>query len=445
MRRWIVTCLAGLPFACGCAQGTGILSKTQKASEEAHVRWNKVRARVKLQLAQAQYDAQHLNESLRELEEALSLDPDNADACVLLARIRLEQNRIPDARQALEHAARIQPDHAEAAYVAGIVAQRCDDWSTALSCYTRAAGLRPAEADYVAAAAEALMAMNRAPEALALIESRLSDFDDDARLRFLSAQVHSELGLSDAAAERMRQAARAADNDRAIQAALGLALAEAGRDVEAVGVLAPLYHAMVKSGATAAKERNQPGGDARCVTVSSAAVGLILARCHYQLGNLNEARRCLADLIGRDPDDAQAWLLLARVASDQNDGSAASEAAENAVRLAGHHAATHLVAALIWLRDNELDRAADAAKRAATLDRNDPTSLCLLGRAREAAGLDQQASEAYAQALVRDPRCELARALLDRLTARSEKLTPPPQHAASPTEGAPSFEEGNAP
>lgn len=444
MKRWMLTCLAGLPFVCGCAQGMGALSKAPKASEEAHARWNKVRARVKLQLAQAQYEAQHLNESLRELEEALSLDRNNADACILLARIRLEQNRIPDARQALEHAVRIQPDHPEAAYVAGIVAQRCEDWSTALDCYTRAAALRHSEPDYVAAVAEALVAMDRAPEALALIESRLVEFDDDARLRYLAAQIHAELGQSEAAAERMRQAARAADNDRTLQAALGLALADAGRDIEAVGVLAPLYHATVRSGATPSDARNTPGKDARFATVSPGAIGLTLARCQHRLGNFEEARRVLGELIGRDPSDAQAWLLLARTASDQGDRPAASEAAENAVRLAGHRGATHLVAAMVWLRGSDFDRAAHAAQRAAELDQEDPIGLCVLGQAREGAGRDQQACDAYAQALMRDPECELARALLDRLTARSEEVAPP-QHAASASDRTTALEEGSPP
>jgi predicted Zn-dependent protease len=301
--------------------------------------------------------------------------------------------------------------------------------------FTLASDAAPTDADYLAARAEALFAAGRAVDALDLLESRVPNFDDDARLRSLAGAIYRTLGMDDVAAERFRQAVSRSGSDAEGQRELGFALAAAGKDVQAVGILAPLV-------AAAAAEKPLSPAD------GSPAVKLTLARCQYRLGLYPQARQCIRSLLKNDPHDSQAWLLSARISIDEDDWTSARSALDRLDKGRTATAEVQLLIAYVSLRLRDYDAAANAARIAARIDSQDPTSLCLLGQIHEARGAFQEARDAYVQAVSRDPDCRLARELLAQLshsTPNADAPEPSPPLRGARADAASPWSEGHAP
>lgn len=420
-RRSLLIC-ALIASVAGCQDFQKAQQSWNETKNARGEHWRQVRCDVKRRLAESQLQAGQLDEALREIDAALELNPADAPSHILLARIQLEQGHPAAARRAIDQALNLQPQNGEALFTAGLVAERIENQEEAYTFYTKAASVAPGNADYLAAQAETLVALGRVSDALDLVESRRPDFAENPRLHDLAAELYRALGMKSESIACLRKAAVAAGDDPKLAAQLGVALSQAGQDVEAVGLLDPLMRRLEASPANS--DKPSPG---RSVDSDAAIIRLSLAGSQRRLGRLDAARRAIDAQLRADPDDTQAWLLLARIELDAAEWEAALDAAGHAIRLSEESPEARLMHAIAAMKSGDYRAAIKSARIAVQRDTADTTALCLIGQCHEARGERDEAREAYMAALARDPACDVALALLKQFdAARARNSAPPP-------------------
>ena len=160
----VATGVLTLLLAAGC-QSTA--HKTDKA--QATKKWNAARASVLLSLAREQYQSGNFDKCRATLDDALKMVPESPAAHILSAKVSIEQGKLEMAERELKVARGYAPNDAEAHYLSGVVYQRWQKPQTAYEFYKAASEKSPAELAYLLAQAEMLVAMDKAPDALALL------------------------------------------------------------------------------------------------------------------------------------------------------------------------------------------------------------------------------------------------------------------------------------
>jgi len=385
-----------LAHAGGCSS----LLKPPDSKAEADLRWRKIRAQLKYQLALESYEKGRLDEAHHTLQEVVGLYPDDADAYVLLTRLRLEKGETAAASEALDQALRCGGDSPETDYLSGMIAQRYERFDVALDWYRSASERSPNDVQYVLAVAEMLVTLNRFDEALSLVKTREPDFDNSAALRSLVGEVHMIRGQYAEAAEAFRAAHRIDPEDTMATSDLATALVLAEQYAEARDVFLEIEKAQ---GDLARHQRTA------------------LGRCCMKLGDAQTARTEYRKLVESDPQDVEAWKGLAEAALELHDLMTARQAAGKCYELApgdGQHA---LLYGFVCYRQKDDSEAAAALRVAVHLLKDDPMAHCLLGRCLQRLGRTDEARNCYRQALAVQPDNPWARQLLQQLSDEHAK------------------------
>jgi len=334
MHSWLGRALAGgiLVFSAGCHRPAH-----PEAKQQAEQRWKEVRARVKLQLGRQQYEGGLFEEATDTLAEAVSLDPRQLEAYVLLARANLERAKPATAQQVLDAARKAGLDSADLHYTQGVLFEQRDQIDAATQEYARARAMDPGNADYFIAYVECLVSANRAAEAMPLLDENLHRFDESFSVAALAGHVATLLGDDDRAGVYFARAS-VVDDESVIAEQHGLLLARAGRCEEAVAVLGPV-----------AQQEDAEG---------SGAVRRALATCELALGRAVAAKGRMLDYAHAHPDDAAAQIILAQAAIETDDLATADRALAVVEQRAANHAAVSLTRAAWHWRQGEYPAAA---------------------------------------------------------------------------------------
>jgi len=385
--------------------------------------WDTVRGGVQLQLARQHYDAGRLRESETVLRQVLALSPEDVNAYHLATRVYLEMGELAKARDVSSSARDIAGGDAETFYLAGIVAQRYGEKEEALAHYLEAQSLAPNTAEYVMAAAELWVALDKPGEALRLVESRIRDFDGSAAMRMLAARVCRMLNRRVPAIEHSREARRLGGDDARLDIEAALILVWAGAYEEAIGPLRTHVDAAMTSRSLSASQHGGAGvwpasktGARRTDETPASAVtpSIIhaLARAYMATGHGDDARAVLKPLMSADGTDVTAWSLFARAALSTGDLTAASEAISTFHSRGEPTSETLLLEALVLHLRGDPIRAGNAATRVLELDGRNEPALWLAGRAAQAMGENELARQAYVRALAVGTRPHVTRHLL---------------------------------
>ena len=379
-----------LAAAAGCETTTH-----RQHCDQAQGRWNRVRARVKRQLATQQFEAGHTREAVASAEEALGLDPADAETYVLLIRALLEAGDLSAAERALKAAEAMDLDSPELTYLRGVLAERSQRLSSALEHYRRAQQLDPSQMDYLVAEAECLVALHRPEEARRRVLESLDRFDRDGTLDTLLAEISLMLGDDRTAVAALRRAMPLVGADPLVAEEFGLVLVRLGRFAEALSVLKPLI-----------EDRSGPG--------SSGAAVRAAAQCYLELGRPDEAATLMGQWLRDHPEDGPAWLLQARAALARGDLLTARRAAETAARTAPRAAEAHLLHGYVCWRQGRRDQAQASLERALRLQPDDALAHYLAARVLAENGKTDRARQHWDRAVQLDPQCTPARNGPDR-------------------------------
>ena len=144
--RWLFAVMAAMAIGVAGCQEDQRTHQDQKQQAQTH--WNQVRAKIKRQLAQQQYQSGELEAAISTIRESLGLDPSCVESYVLLGRTLLEKGDLAQAKQTLQAAEALGLSSAELSYAQGMVTERTGELAAAVEHYQQAHRLNPADQDF---------------------------------------------------------------------------------------------------------------------------------------------------------------------------------------------------------------------------------------------------------------------------------------------------------
>lgn len=398
-RQLTLVIIAATVLGTGCAT-----VPMSEATDQAHQRWDRMRGRVQLQLAEQEFRAGLFDDAAKTALESIALDPTSPGPYVVAVMAQLERGKPASAQELLAEADRMEVASTELSYLTGVLLEQRGELADALALYRRARTLQPKSVDYLVAEAECLVALGRSAEALALLDESVDGVDERGTVHALAAHIAALNHSTKEALRRYGKAVAAGANDRVIAEEMGRLLVEAHRWEEALAVLEPLD-----------VESDDAG--------TNGAVRKALAKCHLALGDGLSAKRLLKDFALRHPADAPAQLLLAKASLAAGDIVTALRAIDAARQYAPDWPEVWFVrAAIHWKRGSFPSAASDLFDVLA----NDPRDIeahCLLAEVLGAQKHIEAAKEHFHRALELDPECAWAAAGLKALT-RADATVP---------------------
>ncbi|QOV90234.1 tetratricopeptide repeat protein [Humisphaera borealis] len=373
---------------------TGCGSSDNKPSEKevAQKRWAAARSGVMVTLAKDQYRNGDLDRARTTVDDALRLSPENPQARLVSARLYIEKSQLESAERELIAARAITPNDGEAYYLSGIVMQRWQKNDKALENYKIACEKSPAELAYVLAVAESLVSLDRANEALELLQSKADYFEHSGTIRDAIGQLYMQQGKYAEAARNFRQATVLAEDEPAIKERLAMALFKAGQHRETADVLSKLV--------------------ALETFAKRADLWAMLGECQVILGRARDARYSYESASRLDEFSPSIWRGLGRAALESGDLQRAELAFKKSLRFDDERPETHLLLGYLFTRQNKFDEALQAFLAASKLDPKDTVALCMVGYVYEKSGKPELAAKYYARALQIRPSDEMARKLM---------------------------------
>lgn len=310
----------------GCAAHGEHTSRQIKAAEE---RQAMVKTGLSWQQAHQHFMAGNLDKALTTIDQAIELNADVARSHALRGRILMEMGRLEQARDALLTAQRLDDKHLDAHYYLGVVYERFSQPERALACYKAAAALDQANPQYVVAAGEMLIAMQRLDEAQSWLDASKDRFTHNAGVRQLLGQIAGLRGDKAQAAQYLYEARLLAPDDLPLLEELVRAQMAAGKTSDADFHLSALL-------------RNAGYAD-------RSDLKALRASLYMRMSRFAEARSLLSTLTADgEPgaNDAALWVMLAESCVKTQDWGRLRIAANRAIALAPQRSEGYLLRAL---------------------------------------------------------------------------------------------------
>ena len=157
------------------------------------------------------------------VDEALKLNPKDANLHILSAKLGIEQGELELAERELATARVLDPKNAEADYLSGVICQRWQKPDAAAEFYEIACEKNPAELAYVLARAEMLVAMDRRSDAITMLQEKCTYFEHSATIRDALGELLVQDGQHALAVETLQEASVLAADDLSIREHLAMA------------------------------------------------------------------------------------------------------------------------------------------------------------------------------------------------------------------------------
>jgi Flp pilus assembly protein TadD len=376
--------------AAGCESDSTAKQPTPK--EAATAQWNGARAAVLGGLADDQFKTGNFEKSRLTVDQAMQLDPKDANLHLLSAKLAIEQGQLELAERELGAARTLDPKNAEADYLSGVICQRWQKPDAAAEFYESACEKDPAELAYVLARAEMLVAMDHRKDAIALLQEKMTYFEHSATIRDAVGQLLVQENQYPLAVETLREASVLASDDLSIRDHLAMACFINKDYREAADLFTRLMR--------------DPAYDAR------ADIHLAHGECLMQLDRVADARAEFEAACRLDPSSPQGWLGVAKTAMASGDLRRTELSIDRVQSIDPDSADAMLMLGYLRMTQNRFPEAMAAFRTASTLDRSDPVSLCMMGYVLEKTGRSDEASPFFAKALRLKPNDELAMKLM---------------------------------
>ena len=378
--------LRRLTLACSVVLAVAGCQKKGNHDEwvrDADTRWEKLRTGVMVDMAYQQFRAGQLDVAEKTVRDAMKSDPDAAPLHLLAGRISLERGQLERAYHLFGNAITLDDQDDRPYFYQAIVLQRWQQYDKALEYYELAYEHQPDNPSYLLASAEMLAALDRMPEAIALLESKMTYFDSSAAIRAGLGHFYALNGDDERSAHMFAEASMLHPDDPRIEEELALAQVRVNKPQMAIRTLEKLL----------AREDSQGRDD----------LWRTLAGQYVAVGKTAEARQVYVDLTRRDPTRVDDWVQLGELAWKLKDYGSVLAAANRIVHLAPKRHEGYLLAGMVWHRRGRLEEALRMFDQAAELAPDSATPLILRGVALQGSGKRAAAADAYLKALERQP------------------------------------------
>lgn len=203
------TCLVlAVLLLASCASQRG-----KEMREQAYSRMDRVNAGILNEQATTAFETGQLNKAINLANQAVERFPKGSTHHVLRGRILMELDRLAEAERSLRQAIELNEEEAQAHYFLGIVFERLSRDDLAHEQFITASEMQPEKLQFLMAAVESLMAQDRLDEAETILNDRFNDFEHNAALHHLHAQLMVMQGRGDEASSSYEMASLLAPED----------------------------------------------------------------------------------------------------------------------------------------------------------------------------------------------------------------------------------------
>jgi tetratricopeptide (TPR) repeat protein len=245
---------------------------------------------------------------------------------------------------------------------------------------------------------EMLVAMDRANEALALLQDKVTYFENSAVLCDAVGMLLMDQDRGPEAIDMLRRASILAPDDATIREHLAMVLYRFGQFADAAETLVQLL-----------KDDHY---------AQRADLWLTLGECQIELRRPADARDSFQTATDIEPASAPAWLNLAKAAMTLGDLRRADLSVRRAMELSPDDSEAILLQGYLRLKENRLADALNCFGQASAMDRQDTVSLCMIGYVMQKMSRPGEAVRYYAAALRIKPEDEMAKKLLASVDLR---------------------------
>lgn len=388
----LASVLVGSALMPGCAR--------QRTWEEEKVLakrgYTDLRSGMMLDMAEGHFASGQLDNAEKVVTDAARIDPTHPGLHTMAGRIALERGELEKAARLFNSAIALNEEREivkpEPHYYLGVVLQRWQRHDEAYNAYSRAYEAEPDNPAHILAMGEMLVSAGNRDEAIELLESKTTYFDQSAALRASLGYLYRMEGQADLAVNALREASLLDPEDVRLREELAIVQLQAGQPKDAAQTLRVLLE--------------EPGHQER------DDLRRKLATAYIQTNNLQAARQVYVDLTQRKQATGDDWVKLAQLAWQTGDVSSTLFASQQAIRLSPQNADAFLLLGMAWQKKGNDNNALLMFDRAATYAPSNPTALVLRGLTLQRQGKTEAAAEAYRQALLRQPGDTRAKKLL---------------------------------
>lgn len=390
MRLSFTLAVALLLIAAGCQH-----TKPPDQKAEAQKNWNDARSTILYSLAEDQYKAHDYDKCLETLEKAMKMTPEAPLLHALAAKVDIEQGKAELAEKELELARKFGPNEPEPYYLSGVIYQRWQKPLTALEFYRDASQRAPAELQYILAEGEMLVALNRIPDALALLQAKVAYFENSGTIRDAVGQLLVQSGRYAEAVDMFREASILSEDNDGIRERLANACFLCKQYRESAQVLSQLTEKDPYS--------------------KRADLFAMLGECRFNLNDTHGAKLAFEMATELNSLSARYWQGLGRAELEGGDLRGAELALRRSIGVDPSLSETHLLLGYARLREGKFSEALTSFRQANRLDGSDTVSLCMIGYTCEKMGRRDEAADCYARALRIRPDDDMAKQLMAQI------------------------------
>jgi tetratricopeptide (TPR) repeat protein len=304
MKTIFVTGLTAVVLFTGCSTGSKKPADT----------WNKTSARIKLPLAQQQFEAGNFSEAEKSVVELLKNNNAIPEAHLLLGKILLVQAHEAKALEEISLALKYNEKLDQAWYLLGLIDEEKNDINAAQVNIARACSLAPENDSYAAAMVRIHVSKSEYEKAASFLESSMNQAPRNARLKYLYAQLLQRQNKLKEAQNYYEQARILSPDEMEISEALGCCYILSSKWPEA----AQLFE-------TAANNCNDP--DKKNSYIELAAT------CSMNSRQYAKAARTLDNIAAQQRDNPDLWLKMGQAALGSGSASRALTCAQRALNL----------------------------------------------------------------------------------------------------------------
>jgi tetratricopeptide (TPR) repeat protein len=396
MTRKAKVAVAVFGFVLAAIAGCQTQAEYKKLAKQ---RWEKASAKIKLALAQQQYDGGQYEKANNTIQECLSSDADNPQIHLLYGKLLLARGHLHPAQKELTVAIEQNDQLHEGWYWLGVAAEQSTSLHEAYEHYSRAMSLQPTAVDYILAVADVLVTLDRTKQARELLTDKMTSMPGDVSLKVAAADLDLRNGETLEAARLYEQALLLRGSDDDIAESLGYCHILGRRWQQAAEIFEALSD--------------------RCQDEQKRQVYLeLVGLCSMNAGRYGRAAGCLGKLSAVERDNAEFWLRMGQAALGAGSGKQAFVCSQRALALRpGWAEATALRGCAQYLCGDYNAAISSFEQVAGQEERYDQLAWVMTGRCYERLGEWKKADRAYTKALQIKPESELAQFLAKAMDA----------------------------
>jgi Flp pilus assembly protein TadD len=356
MRGTSIVAVCGLGAVLGLGQVgcSGQGNYTREGASVAKERMNAMKSATEWEMGRQAFVSGDLEKALRKVDASLSLNQNVVKSHVLRARIMIEKGELGQSLRSLNTAITLDPQDADAHYYLGVTFERLNRPQEAAEHFMIASEVDEYNPGHAVAAAEMLVDMNQTEEARQYLLA-LPSTNDNAGIRQMLGHIALIQGDKEAAVGFFSQARLLAPDDQAIQE--------------------DLIRAQMQVGQYAAAELNIAAIRQNKANATRRDLMQMHAEALMGVNRPVEARALYQELLN-DPNmvsDVQAWIGLGNASYLVNDQRTLRRAASRVVALAPSSYEGYALWALCHRRDRQFDKALSSVDQAILRAPSDPS------------------------------------------------------------------------